>query len=183
MTNLALSQPSASALLVELFETLGDFQFEHRPISGGDLVEQLAQWMQSKLPAYRTLCAGEPQIGMGALKNFFTSFSDLYQGSNSVNGANLVDAVGEWLSRTHATMPLIVGGAFTAQVACKGDGSSYWSEHDGWGELCDATAFFLNPPRSLIGSSDWTAVDLEATLLAEAHRLVEECAEADAPRG
>lgn len=185
MSNPTLQKESAAAMLVELYETLGDFQFEHRRISGADLVDYLGEWMRNNLQAYRTLCTGEPQAGLGALKTFFACFRDLYEGSGSVNGADLVESVDEWLSRTYAAMPVIVRGPFTAQVASSADGASFWSERDGWGELNDATAFFLQPPKGLAGadSDEWRAVSLEEALLADAQRWVEEGAEAEAPRG
>lgn len=180
-----LQKTSAAAMLVDLYETLGDFQFEHRRINGADLVDHLGEWMREKLPAYRALCSGEPQAGVGALKVFFACFSDLHEGSDSVNGADLVESVDQWLRQTYSGMPLIVGGPFTAHVACTADGMSYWSENDGWGELNSATAFFLKPPKCLSGADpgEWRAVDLEAALLADAQRWVEEVAEAEAPRG
>lgn len=163
-TVLGADTPTSTALLVNLFETFSDFQFEDREISGGDLVDELGSWLRKHKATVGGMAAPESDAGARVLKELFRFNRPLHTGSGDVNGADLVDSFGEWLREVQDLMPSITGGPFVAKVAQSLEGSQYWSERDGWGELDDATAFFANAPLGL--SSDplagWTAVDLSA---------------------
>ncbi|WP_298705698.1 hypothetical protein [Variovorax gossypii] len=183
MTEPTLQKTTAATMLVDLFNFLGDFQFEHRPINGGDLVEQLGAWMGEHADAFYALCAGDQEPGLRALKSFFIKFRDLQDDEKNVNGGDLVEDVGAWLESVGTAMPLIVGGPFVAQVARSADGEHYWSDTDGWGYLEDATAFFVTPAALLQSQAagSLSVVELAPELLEVAQRWVEEAAEA--PRG
>ena len=162
--------PTSTALLVNLFETFSDFQFEDREISGGDLVDELGGWLRKHKATVASMAAPKSDPGAHVLKELFRINRPLHTGNGDVNGGDLVDSFGEWLREAQDQMPSITGGPFVAKVAQSPDGSQYWSERDGWGELDDATAFFTGGPQGLTTDplAEWTAVDLAAALEAEA---------------
>ena len=158
----------STALLIDLFETFNDFQFQDRSISGADLVERLGVWLR----IYRAEVFACPNdIGAQKLKGLYEMTRPLEKGDAPVNGAQLVDLVSGWLLDTQQNvMPMIVGETFTAKVAKAADVDWYWSEQEGWGELEDATAFFRNVPPGLRAAQPVTWVETE---LAMAQRAVE----------
>lgn len=166
-------EPASTKLLVNLFETFSDFQFEHREINGADLVESLGQWLRQHKSMVSRMLASEADPAALKLKDLFSIFRTVYAGNEEVNGGDLVDAFGEWLSETAADMPTIVGAPFAAKVARSSD-ESYWSELSGWGELEDATAYFKTVPERLASDvpAAWVEVELAAEELAQAERWV-----------
>lgn len=161
---------ASTMLLVDLFETFSDFQFEDREISGADLVDDLGGWLRKHKAAVGSMAAPKSDPGAQALKGLFRLCRPLHSGDDDVNGGNLVDSFGEWLRETQDLMASITGGPFVAKVARSPEGSRYWSERDGWGELDDATAFFMAGPWGLTTDplAEWEEVELAVALEAEA---------------
>lgn len=161
-TVLSADTPTSTALLVNLFETFSDFQFEDREISGGDLVDELGGWLRKHKATVGSMPAPKSDPGARVLKELFRSNRPLHAGNGDVNGGDLVDSFGEWLREAQDLMPSITGGPFVAKVAQSPEGSQYWSERDGWGELDDATAFFANGPWGLTTDplAQWEVVEL-----------------------
>jgi hypothetical protein len=168
------SVDSASVmLLVNLFETFSDFQFEHRSINGADLVDSLGQWLRQHSLAVSRLVASEPDAAAVVLEDLFRTFRAVHGSNEDVNGGDLVDAFGEWLAAVAPRMPELTGGRFVANVARSREGA-YWSERLGWGELEDATAYFRTVPGRLASAepAGWIEVELAAEELAQAERWV-----------
>ena len=163
-TVLDADTPTSTALLVNLFETFSDFQFEDREISGGDLVDELGSWLRKHKATVGSMPAPKSDPGARVLKELFRISRPLHAGNGDVNGGDLVDSFGEWLREARDLMPSITGGPFVAKVARSPQGSQYWSERDGWGELDDATAFFTDGPQGLTTDplAEWTVVELAA---------------------
>lgn len=170
----------STALLIDLFETFNDFQFEDRSISGADLVDDLGAWLRTHRAA---VFACRDDIGAQKLKGLYQMTWPLEKGDAPVNGAQLVDLVSGWLLDTQQNvMPMIVGEPFAAKVAKAADVAWYWSERDGWGDLEQATAFFENVPPGLRSAQP---VNWLATELATARRAVDrdDASAAAMPRG
>lgn len=161
-TVLDADTPASTALLVNLFETFSDFQFEHREISGADLVDQLGGWLRKHKAVVGSMPAPKSDPGARVLKELFRIHRPLQTGNGDVNGGNLVDNFGEWLRKTQDLMSSITGGPFVAKVVRSPEGSQYWSERDGWGELDEATAFFTAGPWGLTTDplAEWEEVEL-----------------------
>lgn len=160
----------STALLIDLFETFNDFQFEDRSISGADLVDDLGAWLRTHRAA---VFACRNDIGAQKLKGLYQMTWPLEKGDAPVNGAQLVDLVSGWLLDTQQNvMPMIVGESFTAKVAKAADVDWYWSEQEGWGDLEDATAFFRNVPPGLLAAqpTTWEETDLAAARQRAAER-------------
>lgn len=158
----------STGLLIDLFETFQDFQFEDRSISGADLVDGLGAWLRThRLEVFA--CPND--IGAQRVKGLYQLTWPLEKGDVPVNGAQLVDLVSGWLLDTQQNiMPMVVGEPFVAKVAKAEDVNWYWSEQGGWGALEDATAFFGNLPPGLQAAQPVNWLETE---LALARRAVE----------
>lgn len=165
-TVLAADVPASNALLVNLFETFSDFQFENREISGADLVDELRGWLRKHKATVGSMGAPKSDPGAQALKELFKVFRPVHSGNDEVNGGDLVSTFGEWLHEMQEQMPAITGAPFVAKVARSPEGSQYWGERDGWGELDNATAFFTDGPWGLTTDplAEWEEVELAVAL-------------------
>lgn len=168
------ADPASIKLLVNLFETFSDFQFEHRDVNGADLVDDLGRWLREHKAEVAGMAPIKADPAALKLKDLLRMCRALHSGDTEVNGGDLVDIFGEWLAETAAVMPEIVGGPFEAKVARSGDDQAYWSERSGWGELEDATAYFMTVPRGLTCdvTAEWVEVNLASEELAQAERWV-----------
>ncbi|CAN7769771.1 hypothetical protein LJR290_007463 [Variovorax sp. LjRoot290] len=174
----AADRAASTKLLVNLFETFSDFQFEDRDISGAVLVDDLGRWLREHKAEVACMAAPKADPGAQKLKGLFRMCRALHTGDAEVNGGDLVDIFGEWLRETQELMPGFTGAPFVPRVAKAPDGTAYWSERHGWGELGDATVYFETAPWGLTTdvTAEWVDAELATELLAEAE------AEA-APRG
>lgn len=168
-TVLGADTPASTALLVNLFETFSDFQFEDREISGADLVDDLGDWLRKHKATVGSMAAPKSDPGAQALKGLYRQYRPVHSGNDDVNGGDLVSSFGEWLHEVQKQMSSIIGAPFVAQVARSADGCQYWGERDGWGELEEATAFFTDGPWGLTTDplAEWTAIELATALHAE----------------
>ncbi|VTU44153.1 hypothetical protein [Variovorax sp. RA8] len=157
---------ASSALLVNLFETFSDFQFENREISGADLVDELGGWLRKHKATVGSMAAPEADPGAEVLKDLFRLFRPVHSGDDEVNGGDLVGNFGEWLLDVQERMPAITGTHFVPKVARHPDRSEYWSEAGGWGDLESATAYFVNAPAGLKRNvlREWIDVELAVEL-------------------
>lgn len=161
---------TSTTLLVDLFDTFSDFQFEDREISGADLVDALSGWLRGHKATIGRMAAPESDLAAQALKGLYKQFQPLHAGSEDVSGGDLVSDFGEWLEETQKQMPAITGAPFVAKVARHPERAEYWCERVGWGELENATAYFLSAPAGLkrSGTREWVDVELCSTLESEA---------------
>lgn len=166
-------EPASVKLLVSLFETFNDFQFEHRCIGGAELVESLGEWLRQHAPLISQLLAGERDAAALKLDDLLCTFHALQSTSEEVSGGDLVDQFGAWLAAAAAEMPDITGAPFVGKVARSSNGL-YWSSRQGWGDLEDATAYFRTVPDRLASCEPgtWTEVELVAEEFGQAERWV-----------
>lgn len=169
-TGYTVAADRAAKLLVDLFETFSDFQFEDREIGGADLVDDLGRWLRGHKAEVASMPAANIDLAAQKLKGLFRMCRALHTGDREVNGGDLVDIFGEWLDQTSELMPTLVGGPFVAKVARSADHEAYWSEQGGWGELQYATAFFTTAPAGLAAdvTAEWVEVELAEQRGAEA---------------
>lgn len=165
-TVLGADTPTSTALLVNLFETFSDFQFEDREISGADLVDELGGWLRKHKATVASMAAPKSDPGAQALKGLYRLCRPVHSGSDDVNGGDLVSTFGEWLHEMQGRMADITGAPFIAKVARNPEGSEYWSEGDGWGDLENATAYFVTVPQGLKRNvfAEWAGIELAAAL-------------------
>jgi hypothetical protein len=177
-TGYTLAPSASTQLLVNLFETFQDFQFEGRDISGADLVDDLGRWLREHKAEVAGMAPTKADPAAQKLKELFTAFRAQHAGNSEVNGADLVDDFGEWLRETQQCMHELTGAPFVAMVARIPEGTAYWRDRFGWGKLDDATAFFETVPEGL--RSDVMAEWVVRPLAAELDAQVEP---GDSPRG
>lgn len=168
-TVLGADTRASTELLVNLFETFSDFQFEDRGVSGADLVDELGSWLRKHKATVGSMASPKSDPGAQALKGLYKKYRPVHSGNDDVNGGDLVSSFGEWLHDMQPQMSAITGAPFVAKVARSHDGDQYWGERGGWGELDDATAFFTDGPWGLTTDplAEWTAVELATAMEAE----------------
>ncbi len=167
----------ARTILVSLYERFRDFQFPDRGIDAADLVDDLSEWIRGRkseikrnLPVVSTR-QGEP---LAVLDDFYSRFGDLAgQTDEDVNGADLVDEFGAWLRGNQSAMDL-PDLPFQAKVLYSLTEGAYWNEADQqWGDLEDATAFFVIMPELPTRLNDEHRVLSLGPLLQESQKLAD----------
>lgn len=158
-----IAQEPAIALVVSLYETFSTFQL-NRPYNGGDLVDHLGEFLRDRRRRANRLIKDQPDApGVRVLRSLYREFEDVVNGSDDgINGGDLVERFGEWLSKSHPAMVKLLGDPFLPKVLRNPDGD-FFTPDDGWQEdIEEAFAFFFHLPEPEADEyvPSWEVVDL-----------------------